>query len=232
MKTIIKLLLLNIVVVVAAIFLFSPGYAGIWFGVDLMHTIASLGLIVLFAVVLIGGNLYILLPEHKTVKVTTSKDYASIADYIDKVDDYKGHKVWGKYVDQALKQIDRLSKKVNMITIILGQFFDKEEISYKSFMNVVGGIEKVFTDNLRTMINRMAIFDEDDYLSTDGTSESCREYIKTVSSMVELNNSIIDKVDKLLVEVSKLTDSNVDIANMPAILDLEELINNVQYYRD
>ena len=58
------------------------------------------------------------------------------------------------------------------------------------------------------------------------------EHINYVKTLVEDNEVIIMKMDKLMLELSKLSELNADnIEKVSAIQDINELISQTKYYK-
>ncbi len=232
MKNYIKVAIIDVVVAIGCVILFSPGFVGLWFNDSIIWNIVLAFMMLFMFVAVVAVNAYFIMGKSGMHgKITKESDYEDEDDYRQILSDIDSP-VFKSYAQTALKQMTRLQKKVYMIKVILGQFFDENEMSYKNFMIVLSSVTKAYYDNLRSMINRINIFDYDEWRTLGDKSLSCRNHIEVVGSVVGINDAIVAKVDQLLLEVSKLTDSNVKLDKMPAILDLEELIANTKYYKE
>lgn len=147
----------------------------------------------------------------------------------------------------VISQISRLRKKKNTIKDILLQKFTDTEMSYGRFQGTVDGIEKVMCVNIKSILNRIGAFDEEEYShikkekermanKTGGIIQSklaiYNEYIEYVEKAVEKNEEILLKLDRLLAEISKFNSlSDKEVEDMDAMKEIEALINDTKWYR-
>ena len=151
--------------------------------------------------------------------------------------------VFAQKINKNLAQINRFIKKCETINDILLQKFSVNEISYKKFDNVLVGVEKVVYINLRSIINKISAFDYEEYQQLDSlewnNDELAKEkmdiyktYIAFVDEATRDNEEILLKLDRLLLEVTHYNNvQDGDIMNMPAIAELDKLIQNAKLYR-
>lgn len=236
-KKIIQIACLNIGVVLGTVIAFSPGLLGLTFSLyNAAVTAITLGVSVLLLGVFGYGN-YMLLFGKSELRIYKQQDFKGIGDYADTLDKLE-EKCFQNQIKSAKNQVNRLDKKINTLKTLLGQFFTPEEMSYKSFMNITSSVTELFLDNIQNIINRVAIFDYDDYkeqVNSDPVSRVpavYQEHIDFINTTISKNNEIIDKIDNLLLEVTKLTDVDTDVNSLPAIRELEHLIENTQYYKE
>ena len=233
MKKNIYVIFIDIAIVLFAVYFYSPGFIGLSItSGNLITTVNAVAVFVLLAGIFVLLNMKVLNigQKAKAVKIYKQEDFDDTKDYlsiIEKLD----HRYLGKELNEVVKQIERFTKKVRTIDVILLQFFDKEEMSYKSYVGTIGNVGKVFYGQVQNIINRVIIFDAEEYAESSGESQSCREHRQFVDTMIDSNNALIDKVDRLLIEVSKLTDAQTSLDDLPAMHDLEDLINNTKYYK-
>ena len=113
---------------------------------------------------------------------------------------------------------------------------------------MIDSVNSVFGDNVQKILERINMFDEGDYISlvykmkknpSERNVQSSREklniymeHINYVKTLVEDNEVIIMKMDKLMLELSKLSELNADnIEKVSAIQDINELISQTKYYK-
>lgn len=135
-------------------------------------------------------------------------------------------------------------KKRETIKTVLLSKFDVTEMSYSKFDGVISDIENVFYMNIKSIINKLNAFDENDYnrikkerekkFSKEFVNTKMRiygEYVSFVKNAIENNEQIILKLDKLLLELSRF-DSIEDgkIENMGAMKEIDELIKKIKLY--
>jgi parvulin-like peptidyl-prolyl isomerase len=160
-KELIRLLGLNLGIAAAGIITFSPRF----FGIDLgghspLERAFGIAFIFLSGAMLIYGNYKLLtVPE----RVIPPNKNSAVEDYIEALNMQRGLKTFEVTVDLLIDQIERLQKKNKTIRDIILQTFSASEISYQKFDAVVAEVEKIFFMNLRSILNKMNAFDEDDY---------------------------------------------------------------------
>jgi parvulin-like peptidyl-prolyl isomerase len=236
----IKLLGLNLGIATANIITFSQPEAiltstlGMAFGSTIIF---------LSGVGLIYGNYKIFkVPEEViSIKPITPEDY------IEALNNLRGLKTFEETVDLLLDQIERLQKKNKIIRNILLQNFSASEIAYKKFDAVIAEVEKIFFINIRSIINKLNAFDEEDYnfiikkreegaFSKQFIEEKFRvydEYITFVKAATEYNEQILLKLDKLLLEISDLNCIERDqLEKLPGMIEITNLIEQARQYKN
>jgi hypothetical protein len=147
-------------------------------------------------------------------------------------------------MNRILDQIDKLQKKRSLISDILLQKFTDTEMSYQKFKTIVDSAESVMHLNIRSILNRIYAFDEEEYAELvsgrSGLSQGIAEqklaifndYISFVDKAVEDNDEILLKIDRLLMEISKFNSLDAgELENMPAMKELDSLISDTKWYR-
>ena len=151
-------------------------------------------------------------------------------------------------MNKTTEQLERLNARNEALNSILLQHFKPAEITYKRFKEVIDSVNSVFGDNVQKILERINMFDEGDYISlvykmkknpSERNVQSSREklniymeHINYVKTLVEDNEVIIMKMDKLMLELSKLSELNADnIEKVSAIQDINELISQTKYYK-
>ena len=241
----IKLLGLNLGIAAANIITFSPGLIG-----PEVLLASALGiafgstLIFLSGAGLIYGN-YKLLTEPE--KVIPTKKIMTVEDYIEELNIHKGLKTFEETVDLLLDQIERLQKKNKIIRDILLQIFSASEISYKKFDEVIAEVEKIFFMNIRSILNKLDAFDEEDYNFVRNKREAgafsqqfmeekfkvYNEYLTFVKAATEDNEQILLKLDKLLLEISGLNSvESGQLEQMAGMIEIDNLIKQAKYYKN
>ena len=142
-----------------------------------------------------------------------------------------------------LDQIKRFKRKQRTIKDILLQKFAINELTYQKFNNVLGKVENVIYMNMRSILNKIAAFDIDEYealqkkgfpaneVSTE-KMQIYNEYISFVKSATKTNEDILLKLDKMLLEISRYNSiDGEDVSNLPAMIEMDELIKNANLYR-
>ncbi|MBC8079178.1 MAG: hypothetical protein H7X86_02455 [Gorillibacterium sp.] len=236
MMLILGLALLNIVVL-------SPGLLGIEIGGDsALGTALGITLLLMSLVVLLYGS-YILL--FKPSLATPTKEIRTHDDYLDALTYYSHKKALGGDITLAVEQLNRIKKKSETLLSVLNQRFDPNELSYKKFHSVILEVEKLFYLNVRGILNRLGVFDESEFQTTTNQrakqfsqeliqekTNIYNEYMTFVKGSLEGNEEILLKLDKLLLEISRLDSLEIgDIENMPCMQEIDSLIKQTKFYR-
>ncbi|MDY9925671.1 hypothetical protein [Methanosarcina sp.] len=244
-KKLIKLSGLNLGIAAANIITFSPGLIGLeLFGVSALESALSITFIFLSGAGLTYGN-YELLTGPK--KVVQTNKIRTVEDYIEALNIHRGLKTFEKTVDLLLDQIERLQKKNKTIRDILLQIFSASEMSYKKFDEVIAEVENIFFMNIRSILNKLDAFDENDYnfvrkkyeegaFSEELIKEKFKvfnEYINFVKAATENNEQILLKLDKLLLEISGLNSvESSQLEKMAGMIEIDNLIRQAKYYKN
>ena len=244
-KKLIKLLSLNLGIAAANVITFSPGLIGLELvGASALATAFGSTFIFLSGAGLIYGNYKLLTgPE----KVIPTKKIMTVDDYIEALNNHRRLKTFEETVDLLLDQIERLQKKNKIIRDILLQIFSASEISYNKFDAVIVEVEKIFFMNIRSTLNKLDAFDEEDYhfiiKKHEGGAFSQRfmedkfkvynEYITFVKAATEDNEQILLKLDKLLLEISGLNSvESGQLEKMAGMIEIDNLIKQAKYYKN
>ncbi len=236
---------LNLGVAAADIVAFSPAFVGLALvGGSSLETALGCTFIFLSGAGLIYGNYRLLAEPEKTIP---TNEIRTVDDYIEALNNYRGLKTFQKTIDLILDQISRLQKKNKTIRNILLQIFCASEISYKKFDAVIADVEEIFFMNIRSILNRLNAFDEEDYnfireryedgaFSQQFMEEKFRvydEYIAFVKSAAEDNEQILLKLDRLLLEISGLNCiESGQLEQMAGMIEIDNLIKQAKYYKN
>lgn len=248
-KKLIKLLGLNLGIAAVNIVTFSPVLIGLeFFGASALETAFGITFVFLSGAGLIYGN-YELLSESETElrkEVQTNK-IRTVEDYIEALNFHKGLKTFEETVDLLLDQIERLQRKNKNIRDILLQIFSASEMSYKKFDSVISEVEKIFFMNIRSILNKLDAFDEEEYNSVRKKYEKgafsqqlieekirvFNEYINFVKAATEDNEQILLKLDKLLLEISGFNSvESGQLDQMAGMIEIDNLIKQAKYYKN
>jgi hypothetical protein len=145
-----------------------------------------------------------------------------------------------------IDQVEGLKKKIDKIRDILLQKFNVIDTGYERFRGIISDVEYVFYANIKSILNKINAFDEEDYervsdvdrrksYSTKFVTSKLsiyNEYINYVKSSMEDNEEIILKLDMLLLEISKFNSMEAgEIENMSEIKEMDGLIRKSKYYK-
>ena len=126
---------------------------------------------------------------------------------------------------------------------MLLQKFSEDEITYKKFNDVLNEVQNVIYINMKSILNKISAFDEDEYINIINNKEKQQtisqekleiynKYIDFVNESTNINEEILLKLDKMILEISKYnTIDGGDIKKMPVIMEMDELIKNAKLYK-
>lgn len=239
-----KLLGLNIGIAATDVALFSPGLIGIQLGgASALATAFGCTAIFMSGALFLYGNYKLLAGREKVVQTSSIK---TIEDYSNALRQHRYKKTFETNINLMLEQIERLVKKKSTILDILQQRFSVSELSYKKFASVINEVEKIFYLNIRSILNKLNAFDEEEYIrikdgdKSGGFSQEFiqqklsvyNEYIAFINKATEDNEEIILKLDKLLLEISSLDSlQDGEIEKMPGMQEIDELIKQTRLYK-
>ena len=241
-EKIIKILALNIGIGVVDTILFSPGLLGIEIvGASTFETAFGATAALMSIIVFVFGNYKLLIEKEKIIQASEIK---TADDYINALNQNYGKSIFEKDITTILEQIETFKKKRETIKEVLLQKFDITEISYSKFDNVILDIEDIFYINIKSIINKLNAFDENDYnrIRKDEAEKKFssefiqtkmsiyNEYISFVEKAIDDNEQIILKLDKILLELSKFNSLEDKIEDMSAMKEIEDLISKVKLY--
>ena len=151
--------------------------------------------------------------------------------------------VFDENILKNMDQIKRFTRKRNTIKEILLQKFSESEISFQKFNAVLEAVENAVYMNMRSILNKIAAFDVEEYetmqrqdfRNVDFPEEKMaiyNEYISFVDSATKTNEEILIKLDKMLLEISRYNSlEDGDAQKLPAMIELDELIQNASRYK-
>ena len=240
----IRLLALNLGIAAANIAVFSSGLLAVdLFGSALEKAFGS-AFLVLSGSGLVYGNYKLLSEPEKAIPIGAK---STKEDYVEALNEHRGLETFERNIDLLLDQIERLQKKNKTIRDILLQIFNASEISYQKFDAVIAEVENIFFKNIRSIINKLNAFDEEDYnfikkqRNSGAFSEEImeekfnvyNEYIRFVKEATEDNEQILLKLDKLLLEISGLNCiESGELEQMAGMIEIDNLIKQAKYYKN
>lgn len=241
---IIKWLALAAAIVAVDILALSPAFIGLDIGEDAFQTALGVTLLLAGAIALLyGGYVWLFKPRQAAPLIV--KQIVTRDDYIAALHQFRGVKTLAVDIALALEQIDRLQKKRDTLIEVLDQRFERSELSYKKFVTVAGEVEKLFFLNIRSVLNRLQVFDEAEYIRVMNASAPSfstallnekrsvyGDYIAFVKSSLGANEEMLLKLDKLLLELSRLDSIEPgELENMPCLQEIDALIKQTKLYK-
>ena len=238
-NTLVKIIVLNLLISFVNIFLFSNAFLSLDIsGTAALDTAFGYTAIIMSVVVFFYGNYKIITAKPKLLKAAEIK---SINDCFGAIEQNMGKKTFSKNLETAQLQIKRFIKKKNTIKEILLEKFHETEMSYVNFTAALDELEKVMYQNVKSLLNRISAFDQEEYnqiqrnptMKLRSTKlDIYNEYISFAEDAVEDNEQIILKLDKLLLEISKFNSlEDGELENMSAMKEIDELIKNAKLYK-
>lgn len=240
----IKLISLNLSIVVLNVILFSPGLVGMGIGKgSIFDRTLALTIIIMSIILFIVGNYMLIVERKQKVKV---REIETVFDYINALEQNKDKKAFAKDIRILFEQMENWEKKKGMVKDLLLQKFSSTELSYGKFSTVIEELEKVFYMNIRSIINKINIFDQEDYdeLKRPKAKESFskdfieakmsiyNQYIDYVKDSMADNEEILLKLDRLLLELSKFNSLDEgELEKMTAMEEIDELIAKARFYK-
>ena len=244
MNRVVKLAVLNIILILANIAIFSKAFIGLdVFGQSALVTAFSFMWIFITIAVFIYGNYKIL---YAAPKPQPQEEDPNRFDTLESCAGLLGEyiKRQGVMFDDDLaemkSQLERMSKKEKTISDILLRKFQPTELSYVKFQGHIESVKKMLCLNTRSVLNRLYAFDEIDYERSAGRKTGDRhsyekqqllsEYKNFVSQTIDYNEDILIKMDRLILEISKLNDPD-ELNDTDTIKELDALIKNTKLYK-
>lgn len=135
-------------------------------------------------------------------------------------------------------QADRMQTKRETLDASLRSYFGDSRISLEKFLRTIDAVQGLFLDNSQKILSRISLFDEAGYrdlfakhLEYTSAIVPYNEHFAYVSRKLDENEKILQKMDRLLLEVTGLNESQVPIDQLPAMQEINELIEQTRLYR-
>ncbi|GEM_PF-3437978 len=228
----------NLVLAGVCIYLFSPGFVGL----SPRKAAFYIVLVVIIAVFLVV-NYLLLAGAPKKTKLVDKNELKSPKEYIKALNDLAYKQDFTNQISVLESQIKRLAPKQASLEVILEQNFDKTEMTYIKFKTTIDEVISLFYDNTKKAVNRITVFDEDEFIKLRKNElnlpedskrlkfEIYNEHFQYVDSIIKRNEDIITLIDNLILEISKLDDiNNQSMENIQILAEMKELIKNTKYY--
>jgi len=202
-----------------------------------LATAFGITIIFISAVGVIYGNYRLLAEPERSIPTPE--------DYIESLSKHRGLKTFEETIELTIDQIARLQKKNKNILVILPQIFGDSEITCNKFGAAIAEVKNSFFANIRNILNKLDTFDEEDYnfireKHAEGAVsqqimkdkfEVYNEYVTTVKAATEDNEQILMMLDKLLLRISDI--KNTDSTQRDQMAEMiDDLINQLKYYKN
>ena len=242
LKKKLQLIILNSVIVLLNITLFSRALIGLSLIAGTALTIslgwtAVLGSVFAF----FQGNAMILKPKETRLLLQGIRSLNDCTPVFQEAL-HKGD-VFDENILKNIEQIKRFKRKHDTIDDMLLQKFSVDEMSFQKFSGVLHDVGDVIYTNMRSILNKIAAFDIEEYeaMQKKGFHPSefseekmaiYNEYIDFVNNATKANEDILLKMDRMLLEISRYNSlEDGDVKKLPAIIEMDELIKNANLYK-
>ncbi|MCL1853591.1 MAG: hypothetical protein FWF88_11285 [Peptococcaceae bacterium] len=161
-KKIRQIIILNASIIAANIILFAKPFLGLSLTGGAALTVA-LGwtAVVVSVCTFVAGNTR-LMRRVETRSLTSG--IANLNDCVRILEESRWIKTFAPKINELIDQIKRFRKKQTTINDILLQKFSSDEITYRHFAGVLGEVERAVFTNVRSILNKISAFDEDEYI--------------------------------------------------------------------
>ena len=225
---------------------FSKGLLGLSiFSGNILTTAISLTTLGMSILAFFYGN-YKIITAPERIAVYNEENLIEEQDYVQALKENQNKKLFSDDIELAISQIGRLKQKSGMLNTLLEQEFSSTEMSYARFRQIISSVVDLFYSNVRSIINRLIIFDYSEYTNvrtgklrgltkeqTDAKLQIFDEHVAYINNKIDKNENILLKLDSLLLEVSKLDDvTESEIESLEAIKNINELIEQTKLYKE
>lgn len=132
----------------------------------------------------------------------------------------------------------RLQHKTEQLDEALHHYFKNAPLSYAKFSNSIQNGLNLFEQNSETILKRIQIFDEVGYevllkkhLEYSKEAKPYQESFLAIKKSLQLNEEILNRLDRLLIEVNALSSPSQDSECLPALEELSQLIDQTKLYK-
>ena len=240
-KKIFELIMANLSIIIANVAVFSKAFFGfsLFVGTALSMSIAWFTILLsMFSFVYFNKNL-LSQPEFlATQNINSLEDCVAVFE-----EAIENGDVFDEDILKNLEQLKRFKRKKNTIKEILLQRFSMQELTYQKFNSVLDDVENIMYLNMRSILNKIAAFDIEEYETlqkrgfpknevSEEKMKIYKEYLNFVKNATATNEDILLKLDKMLFEVSKYNSlEDGEVKELPAIVEMDELIKNAKLYK-
>jgi hypothetical protein len=241
-----KLALFNAVLLLANVVVFSNAFLKVrLINGSVLESAIGIAFIIICIALFFYVNLLIINAPAKKIDPKLTIDKVNSLESCAATISHMGYSgTFSQKMNEILQQIQEMQKKRDLIKDILLHKFSDTEMSYQKFKSIVDSTENIMCVNIKSIINRIFAFDEDEYNAiinkksrlskniADQKMEIYKQYIDFVQKAVEDNDEILLKLDKLLLEISKFNSIDAgELDNMAAMKELDSLITDTKWYR-
>lgn len=126
---------------------------------------------------------------------------------------------------KCIEQIDKMRTKYLSIDRLLSENFSVNDLTYATYKNGIDEVLRVFNKNTHSIVKRFKIYDK--------TSETAKVYLSEIDTFFNNNNIIVDRMDKLQLELVRLDDySQLSTSTIENLISQTHLYKNEKEIND
>lgn len=232
---------LNFSIALVAVLCYSPGFWGLSLS---SASIFKAGMTIIMAMILLTafviGNKSIFF-EKEEKRIVSKDDIIDVQQIVTvltriKVGNYRNFKEFAK---TTLSQVERLQKSISRVQDEINAKFEKGSMSWDRYWSVVDSAGSISLDNIFSIVKRMQMFDESEYIKlkttykNDSIPDDIQEkQIALFENNMELIKSAIAANEKLILQLDTLSIelSTSEKEDNFLIDEIESLTQEVKYY--
>ncbi|WP_455715877.1 hypothetical protein [Anaerosporobacter sp.] len=230
-KLVVKLGLLNFGIAIVDILAFSNVFMRINLGDDTLVRRAFGYTLILMSIILFCYGNYRLLYSKETEYEFSIQDLNTPEDMVEVLTQLLNKNILNNEINTTINQIKRLlKKKESLKNIIYIKFKEEDEDAY-GLKDIINKAENLLYSNVKSMINAISVFDQSEFnqINQKNNSEKHAVYMEQVNYIrekVNNNETILLEFDKLLMQLSKLSDGTQ--ADSDDLVVFKDVVNNMK----
>lgn len=232
---------LAVILAIVSVYMFSPGLFVVKY-IETASSMSTMLIYVLYGVIVIGclgGMGFTFYYEPSEQKLT---DLNSKEEFVELFTRFMTSSFLGKESTSFRKQVFILDEKIMTLDALLQQKFDGANASYSKFNSIIKNTQKLVYANFKNAAVMIKTFNEEDYkrFSTEMSEysekivnekmETFNIYKKEVKDILSQNEEILLKLDKLQLEVSRLSSTD-NIEENAVVQEMNSLITQTKLYK-
>lgn len=237
-----KFLLVAAGLILLDIAIISPGLLGLFFR-------GSPLLLALGAAIVIGSFTYIARSFRELQSKTDQpqvelKESMTHDEYVEAIASFPVLPEVKAEITSVKSHLNQYQARKKSFSQTLNDKFSSSEMTYHRFNGVVVEVEKLFYANVKSILNKLKLLYS--HIGEVGADKRIlpqhvvlereklkNEYIQSIRRYIGLNEEIILKLDRLLLEMIKLETVDIDsVESLTCLREIDNLIQQTRYYRD
>ncbi|WP_455717838.1 hypothetical protein [Anaerosporobacter sp.] len=230
-KLVVKLGLLNFGIAIVDILAFSNVFMRINLGDDTLVRRAFGYTLILMSIILFCYGNYRLLYSKETEYEFSIQDLNTPEDMVEVLTQLLNKNILNNEINTTINQIKRLLKKKESLKNIIYINFKEEDEDAYGLKDIINKAENLLYSNVKSMINAISVFDQSEFnqINQKNNSEKHAVYMEQVNYIrekVNNNETILLEFDKLLMQLSKLSDGTQ--ADSDDLVVFKDVVNNMK----